>query len=167
MGHGVVVRVVWGPVEVRGAADRLEVRIRRYLCLLCATVIRVGPRGLAPRRRYGLGAIALGLLLYALADVALPVGVRHAAARDAVSPDQIVAFESEHRWRSLERWTGAVQTGLLFEDVLLPVGLSKLSGHAVLRRLGQALVVHASMELAPAMEAWTAFRAAHEEGWVM
>lgn len=167
MGHGVVTRTVWGPVEVGGKATRVEIQIRRYLCLRCGAVVRVGPRGLSPRRRYGLGAIALALLLYALADQNLTVGLRHAAARDVVAPDRIVAFESRHRWRSLERWTREVQDRPLFGDVLLPVGLSTLTGEAVLRRLGQALVVHASPETGPTMEAWTAFQAAHREGWVM
>ncbi len=162
-----VTRTVWGPVEVGGAASRVEVLIRRYLCLRCGAVVRVGPRGLAPRRRYGLGAMALALVLYALAKPNLAIGERHAAARDVVAPDRILAFESRHRWRSLERWTGQVQDGLLFGDVLFSVGLCSLTGEEVLRRLGQALVVHASAEVNPSMEAWTAFQAAHREGWVV
>lgn len=143
----------------------MEVLIRRYLCLHCGTVVRVGPRGLAPRRRYGLGAIALALLLFALGDAHLTAGARQVAAREAVSPDGIVAFESELRWRSIERWSGAVKIQALFADVLAPFGLDQMRREAVLERLGQALVVHAGPDLGQELEAWTAFQAAHTEGW--
>ncbi len=167
IGHGVVTRTVWGPIESEGPAERIDVLIRRYLCLNCSTVIRVGPRGLAPRKRYGLGAISLALLTFALADSTLGIGAQHALARDVAGPDQIVAFESTWRWRSLERWTVQVKDRLLFADVLLPVGLGQLGNRALLQRLGQALVGHAGHELCPPVEAWTCFEAAHQEGWLM
>ena len=168
VGHGVVPRTVWGPVEAGGAPERIDVLLRRYRCLHCGTVVRVGPRGLALRRRYSLGAIALALTLFGLADAALTVGDRHARARKAVSPDPIVAYDSELRWRSLERWTGSVREGCLLKGALLPVGLASLTDDKLAHRLGQALVGHADVEVGtPALEAWTAFRAAQREGWVM
>ncbi len=168
MGHGVVPRTIWGPVEAGGRPERIDVLLRRYRCLHCGTVVRVGPRGVAARRRYSLGAIALALTLFGLADADRTVGDRHARARDVVSPDRIVAYDSRSRWRSLERWTGSVREGRLFARALLPVGLAPLADDALVRRLGQALVGHADVEVGtPTLEAWTAFRAGQREGWVM
>jgi hypothetical protein len=106
-------------------------------------------------------------MLFALGDVGLTVGARHAAVREMVSPDPIVAFDSEYRWRSLERWPVQVQAGRLFEDVLEPFGLAQMAPEAVIHRLGQALVVHADPALGQALEAWTAFQVAHTEGWAV
>ena len=167
VGHGIVERTVWGPIGARGAPGRTAILIRRYLCLHCGTVVRVGPRGLAYRRRYGLGAIAAALVLSFLGDSSLTVGQRHAAAREVVGPDRIVAFDSQTRWRSLGRWARAVQQQSLFEDVLQPFGLQEMGLGAVVHRLGQALLVHAPEADGAELEVWTAFEAAHREGWVV
>ena len=167
VGHGIVERTVWGPVEACGVPGRTPIPIRRYLCLHCETVVRVGPRGLGYRRRYGLGAIAAALVLSFLGDSSLTVGQRHASAREAVGPDRIVAFDSEFRWRSVERWATAVQQQTLFQEVLEPFGLADMSLNAVVHRLGQALIVHALQADGAQVEAWTAFEVAHQEGWLV
>ena len=63
-GHGRRERHQWGPAELGGAADLVGVLLRRYRCRSCGAVVVVGPRGMAPGRLYGAGAIALALALW-------------------------------------------------------------------------------------------------------
>jgi len=107
-GHGLVRRDVWGPWQEGEAPRFRDVLVRRYRCLSCRTVIRVGPRGIFPRRRYGRGAIAAALALWAI------FGEEPPAVREAMSPWRHVAVESEGRWASLGRWACDARAGGLW-----------------------------------------------------
>ena len=74
-------------------------------------MIRVGPRGLFARRRYGAGAIGLALALWAV------FGREPAEVRDAVSPWRKVAVETKTRWPSLLRWAIAARDQQLWPTV--------------------------------------------------
>ncbi len=102
-GHGVVTRHLWGPPDPGRPPEFGELRLRRYRCLECDAVIRVGPRGVFGRRRYSAAAIGLALALWALCGRA-PEDVR-----EAVSPWRNVAIETKRRWPSLMRWTRAAR----------------------------------------------------------
>ncbi|MEO1233954.1 MAG: hypothetical protein AAFZ18_34170, partial [Myxococcota bacterium] len=65
-GHGVVLRDVWGPVEAGEVPRFHDVLLRRFRCVHCLTVLRVGPSGILPHRRYGGGAILAALALWTL-----------------------------------------------------------------------------------------------------
>lgn len=71
-GHGVVTRHLWGPPALGHAPEFGELRLRRYRCLECRAVIRVGPRGVFSRRRYS--ATAIGLALWAVLGRTAPEG---------------------------------------------------------------------------------------------
>lgn len=110
-GHGVVKRDVWGPPSLGAVPKFGEVLLRRYRCLACAAVVRVGPRGLFGRYRYGAGAIGLALALWAVFDQA-PETIR-----ETVSPWRKVAVETKRRWPSLRRWTRAAREQRLWRVV--------------------------------------------------
>jgi len=58
-----------------GAPGLIGVLLRRYHCQSCGAVVVVGPRGIAPGRLYGAGAIALALALWGCGGLA-PAAVR-------------------------------------------------------------------------------------------
>ena len=105
-GHGVVGRDLWGPLSPDEAPEFHDVKIRRFRCQTCGSVIRVGPAEILPHRRYGGGAILVALTLWALEDVT-PTQVR-----ESVSPWRHVAVETTRRWPTLERWGAAAKSGL-------------------------------------------------------
>lgn len=73
------------------------------------------PRGVALRKHFGAGAIGLALLLYGS-------GLAAGAVRRAVAG----TGDGELRWRSLVRWVGAIDAGLLFRCVRpAPAGWSR------------------------------------------
>ena len=55
VGHGVRERQVRGPLHAGGPPGLVVVRVRRFRCRVCGAVITVLPRGVAPRRHFGLG----------------------------------------------------------------------------------------------------------------
>jgi hypothetical protein len=110
-GHGLRERHQWGPAELGGAAGLIGVLLRRYLCQSCGAVVVVGPRGIAPGRLYGAGAIALALALWGCGVLA------PAAVRRRVSPFAIVGATAAAGWASLRRWSRAVRAGRLFPVV--------------------------------------------------
>lgn len=97
-GHGVVRRDFWGPIEAGDTPEFHDLLIRRFRCVHCHVVLRVGPSGILPRRRYWGGAILGALALWAL------FGEVPEAVREAMSPWRHVSPEAERRWPSLLRW---------------------------------------------------------------
>ena len=97
-GHGVVRRDFWGTLELGDTPEFHDLLIRRFRCVHCHAVLRVGPRGILPRRRYWGGAILAALALWSL------LGETPEAIREAVSPWRQVSPETGRRWPSLLRW---------------------------------------------------------------
>jgi len=173
VGHGVVLRGLWGPVEPRGEPQTCDVRVRRFLCRLCGAVIRVGPRGLVPRRRYGAGAIALALALWGL----LPPGLQkagesaEAAIRRRVSPWPIVSPESGSRWLSLHRWLDAARGGSL--DANKSEGTGQRDPGPTWKpreralRFVRAVVAQSPERSRGSLDFEQVFRVAHAGGWTV
>ena len=107
-GHGVVRRDIWGLLSLGSTPAFDELILRRYRCLRCGTVIRVGPRGLLPYRRYTGGSIAFALALWSI--FGHPAG----AIREQLSPWRPFAGESRDRWVSLARWAESARQGRLW-----------------------------------------------------
>jgi hypothetical protein len=107
VGHGLVERQVRGPASPSGIAEEAVVVMRRYRCRACRAILVVGPRGLAHRRWYGAGAIALALSMYARGETS-------AAARARTSPSRVVGASAAERWATLTRWIEAARSGCLF-----------------------------------------------------
>jgi hypothetical protein len=98
-GHGVRIRTVWGPRNAAGEAETWEVTVRRYVCRTCERAWTVQRRGLSPRLRYTLPAIALALASWTLWQQ------RVSAVRQRISPWRKRGYGDPDRWRSLERWS--------------------------------------------------------------
>ncbi len=154
-GHGLVRRDVWGPVEEGETPEFWDLLIRRYRCLTCLTIIRVGPRGILPRRRYGGGAIAAALALWAV------FGQEPAVVRDTVSPWRHVAIETQTRWASLGRWAFAVGEGHLWPlRRRLPDGLP---AHVLAATAVRALVARLPQSTMGPLRLAEVYGAAHGE----
>jgi hypothetical protein len=108
VGHGLVERQVRGPASPTGAAEEVVVVMRRYRCRACRAILVVGPRGLARRRWYGAGAIALALAMYARGETSVAVRAR-------TSPSHVVGVSAAERWATLPRWVEAARRGALFD----------------------------------------------------
>src|SRR5690606_1493296 len=65
VGHGVRERQVRGPLRAGRPPGLVVVRVRRFRCRVCGAVITVLPRGVAPRRHFGAGAIGLAIAWFA------------------------------------------------------------------------------------------------------
>lgn len=87
-----------GPWKPWSAPETLVLRLRRYRCRGCGSVITAAPRGLLRGFVYGAVAIALALALWAHEGLS----GEHAHAR--VSPWSSSGSERWHGWRSLRRW---------------------------------------------------------------
>lgn len=105
-GHGKVDRQVLGP-EAPGKPPVMRVFwIRRFLCLVCRHVMRVGPMGVPCRRLYSGAAIAWALALI------LFRGLSQKEVRDRVSPWPCPSGAST--WKSLHRWFTTATSGRLW-----------------------------------------------------
>lgn len=113
-----------GAWEASGTPEVLVLRLRRYRCRGCGAVLTSAPRGLLRGFVYGAVAIALGLWLWAHAE--LP-GHR---VRGRVSPWP-AGVERWHGWRSLRRWASSAER--LWPRLRLEPGCAR-------RRARQALV---------------------------
>lgn len=136
VGHGVVERQVLGPRAPGQAPEHLVVQLRRYRCRACRAVLVVGPRGLARRRWYGAGAIALALVLYARGETS-------AVARMRTSPARVVGGSATERWVTLTRWIEAARCGEIFGVT----GLSGLERRRVAEQVALALAARAGRQL--------------------
>ena len=104
------------------------VTVRRFLCRSCGAVVTVVPRGMAPRLRYRLAAIAWALGQWWEGESA-------AAVRRVVSPFRCVGEEARRGWRSLRRWVRRLGEAVGLDDVGAP--------HRRLERLLQQLAARA------------------------
>jgi hypothetical protein len=110
-GHGTRERQLRGPLQADGQPELVSIRVRRYLCCACDTVVTVAPREVVRRRLFSASAIGLALALWAVAK--LPEEV----VRQRVSPWGIVGYAAATGWKTLWRWAQAVREGRLFNRV--------------------------------------------------
>ena len=105
IGHGIRRRHQLGPSDVGERPEVAEVIVRRYRCRGCGAVVTVVPRGVAPRVRYRLAAVAWALGRWWQ-------GVSAAEVRREVSPFVHVGEEARRGWRSLRRWVEMLGSAL-------------------------------------------------------
>jgi hypothetical protein len=100
---------------------------RRYRCQGCWAVILVVPRGVASRRHYGLGAVAMALTLWAVMQQP-PLEVRE---RVCVARGTVWGTE----WPTLRRWARAAR-----EALRVPAGftLREVAARAAQIAIGRA-----------------------------
>jgi len=96
----------------------------------------VGPRGLARRRWYGAGAIALALSAYARGETSCAIRAR-------TSPSRNVGASAIERWATLTRWVDAARSGSLFGVA----GLAELERQRVAEHVVLALAARAGHQL--------------------
>jgi hypothetical protein len=102
-----------GPADAGENAQVVVVRVRRYLCRRCGAAITVVPRGMAPRLRYGLRAIAWALGRWCQ-------GASSAEVRREVSPFVHVGEDARRGWRSLRRWARRLADAVGVGDLVAP-----------------------------------------------
>lgn len=110
-GHGLRDRQQRGPSGPSGTGVEITIRVRRYVCRLCAAVILVVPLGVMGGRLFSAAAIGLALALFGVGGLAM------ADVRRRVSPWQRVGASAQGSWLGLRRWVGAVRSGRLFASV--------------------------------------------------
>jgi hypothetical protein len=103
-GHGFRDREILGPPDAGAAPTKTLVGCRRYRCQRCKALILVVPRGVAPRRHYGLAAIGMALTLWAVMQQP-PLEVRE---RVCVARGTVWGTE----WPTLRRWARAAREAL-------------------------------------------------------
>lgn len=108
-GHGLRERTVVNPVGT-GGVERLELKLRRYECQRCKSIIVVGPQGLLRGRLYTALVIGLALWLWAVcqrSDVVVRACVCAVDYRGVSRPE---------RWTTLRRWARAARDGELWSS---------------------------------------------------
>lgn len=123
-GHGQRERVQWGPAAPALSPAREGLALRRYVCLRCDAVLVVGPRGIAPRKRYSGSAIAFAFALWALAGKSQPEVFRRVSVF-GLSPSVVA-----QGWHSLRRWVADVLAGALWPGLCVHAPLSTCRQHA-------------------------------------
>ena len=89
----------------------ITIRVRRYVCRLCAAVIVVVPLGVLAGRLFFAAAIGLAVALFGVGK--LPMS----EVRRRVSPWRRVGASAFGSWLSLRRWVGAIRERRLFSSV--------------------------------------------------
>lgn len=130
VGHGLRDRQVRGPLDPGMVGGFVIVRVRRFRCLSCGTVISVVPRGVAPRRHFGAGAIGLAIALLASGLCTLAVRGRVGGFGAAEASE----------WRTVRDWVEAGLEGRLVRSLRGLPGLERGPGA---RRLSSLLAGHA------------------------
>ena len=115
VGHGVRDRQVRGPTEAGAAPRVITILTRRFRCRPCRAVFSVVPRGLTARRHFSASAIGLGLLLY---------GVERRRAAE-VAKEVGLWGPPPSAWRTLARWSQAVEVGTLLVRARVRAGPSE------------------------------------------
>jgi hypothetical protein len=113
IGHGVRKRLQLGSAGVDERPEVTEVTVRRYRCRGCGAVVTVVPRGVAPRLRYRLRAVAWALGRWWQ-------GVSAAEVRREVSPFEHVGEEARRGWPSLRRWVDMLGGALGLDAIGAP-----------------------------------------------
>ncbi len=109
VGHGVVSRCIWGPADLKETPGTFQtVLLRRYRCLSCKTVVRVGPALIERRAMYSTLAIALALALWVIE------GWTASEVRSLVSPFSVRGVSAPSKWASLKRWSHWLLQGRLW-----------------------------------------------------
>lgn len=96
-GHGLRCRSTLGPPGVGEPSQLGEIAVRRFLCLVCKTVMVVVPRGVLRRCLFLAAGIALALGRWS-------EGVPAPAVRHEVSPQVRTGATAAVGWASLRRW---------------------------------------------------------------
>jgi hypothetical protein len=139
-GHGLRDRQQRGPLSALGEPVEITIRVRRYVCRLCRTVIVVVPLGVIAGRLFCAAAIGLAVVLFGVAK--LPMG----AVRRRVSPWQHVGTSAAGSWLSLRRWVHAIRGRRLFASVR--ASPSGLTAREIAARAAQTLAALAPPSLA-------------------
>jgi len=126
-GHGQRERVQLGIGRLGDRPAIGVVRVRRYQCQRCASVVVVVPHGVLPSMRYTALSVALSLALW---SVHQQPGHR---IRERVSPLASSGYEVLHGWRALGRW--AVRGARIFDLRAGPSGLARALALDVTRKL--------------------------------
>jgi hypothetical protein len=132
VGHGVRERQVRGPLTPDAAAAVAIVVVRRYRCLECNAVITVAPRGVASRRHFSASAIGVALYLY---------GVLGASAVE-VSRRIGLWGARPGAWRTLFRWSAAIDSATLFASAHIRASPAK---HTLRQRAQRAAMTLGSL----------------------
>lgn len=103
-GHGFRDREILGPPDSSAAPTKTLVACRRYRCLGCRALILVVPRGVAPRRHYGLAAVAMAFTLWAVMQQ------RPREVRERICVARGTVWGTE--WPTLRRWARAARASL-------------------------------------------------------
>jgi hypothetical protein len=137
VGHGVRDRQLRGPLEPDAAPAVATLWVRRYRCLECKAVITVVPRGVAPKRHFSASAIGLALYVYGVLD----------ASAAEVSRRLGMWGAGPGAWRTLSRWTAAIESA-----TLLARGHTRASpaGFSLRRRAQRAAMTLGSLSPASA-----------------
>lgn len=131
VGHGLRDRQVRGPRTPSGPPRTVTVAVRRFLCVECAAVVTVAPRGVTRRRHFGATAIGLALFLFGV------LGLTARVVQRAISD----WGPGGSRWRTLGRWIDAAVARRLLGDVRLDLtGLDRRRAAAAIARSVQAFV---------------------------
>lgn len=126
-GHGFRDREILGPLEAHAVPTKTLVGCRRYRCPGCRAIILVVPRGVAPRRHYGLAAIAMALALWAV------VQQRPLEVRERVCVAQGTVWGTE--WPTLRRWARVARASLSMPAVFT---LREVAARAAQIAIGRA-----------------------------
>lgn len=110
------------------------IHLRRYRCLACGTVLRVGPASCAPFKHFSAAAIAQAMTLWTLA------GLSAAKVRDRVN-DWCVRGPGARGWPTLRRWARDLAAGRVFRSLRL----DDASPRELARRAAQMLIGHAKV----------------------
>jgi hypothetical protein len=103
-GHGFRDRTILGPPDAHEAPAKTLVACRRYRCPGCKAIILVVPRGVAPRRHYGVAAVAMALTLWAI------MRQRPREVRERVCVARGTVWGTE--WPTLRRWARAARDSM-------------------------------------------------------
>jgi hypothetical protein len=133
VGHGLRERQVRGPRASSGPPRTITIASRRFLCVECAAVVTVAPRGVIRRRHFGAAAIGLALFLFGV------------LGRSARLVHQAISGwgPGASCWRTLGRWIDAAAS-----RHLLRVPAANLAG--LHRRQVAAFVARSVQARAPA-----------------
>lgn len=104
-GHGLRERQQRGPLEPGGEPATVVVRVRRYLCRRCESVILVVPRGMLAWKHFSASAIGYAIALWGLGHRSAPE-VRRQTSKERVG--------NEDRWATLRRWVKEIRDRVLF-----------------------------------------------------
>ncbi|MBK8939739.1 MAG: transposase family protein [Polyangiaceae bacterium] len=130
VGHGLRDRQVRGPRAPAGRPITVVIPTRRFLCVECAAVVTVAPRGVVRRRHFGAAAIGLALFLFGVLERSAR-GVQRAISGWGLGASC---------WRTLARWIEAARSRALLRAPRASLdGLARRQVAALVGRSVQAL----------------------------